>query len=163
MSNANLQNPGIADSVLFEAIYAVVIFVKPYQRALLVSCFAAINYVCMNGTSGKARICVVCVLCNAAYKLVATQISQGGLWLLPQSVAHTHSLLMRQGCSSLRSAQPLMQGNMSNTIHLCPTLQYRGPARRSQKQKNRLQSARESSRLQCGLVMCRSSGCMSPG
>ncbi len=47
------------------------------------------NYVCMNGTSGKARISVVCVLCNAAFKLAAIPLSQGGLCFLPRSVAHT--------------------------------------------------------------------------
>ncbi len=159
VSSAELQNPGIAGSVLFGVICAVVMFVGSSQQSLLCSCFAAMSHVCMRGSSGKAR---VCVLCAAAFKLVAVQMSQGGL-CLSQSVVHTHTLLVRQGCSSLRSAHALMQGNMYSTIHLCPTLQCRGPARRSQKQKNRLQSARESSRLRYGRVMCRSSGCMSPG
>ena len=54
--------------------------------------------------------------------------------LLPQSVA----LFMSQGCSVLRSAHPVVQVNMCGTIHLCPMLQYRGPARRSQKQKEQI-------------------------
>ena len=92
MSSAELQNPGIAGSVLFGVICAVVMFVGSSPRNLLCSCFAAMSHVCMRGSSGKARICVVCVLCAAAIKLVAVHISQGGLWFLLQSVAQTHSV-----------------------------------------------------------------------